>query len=180
VHGRACERARAQRASPEPGEERIPLRRLWNREPGDDSDDKSKGSDHDHRPQRDPDCEWHAPLSLHVRSDSKRGEISVPHRRPPRRVAFECPDCGYLTRVVVPGGGKAPCSGIDHGRRSRHVPLVAPAICKRLWLCRRAQKLVGPSDMILMALCSSRTGSRSPCFANITIVCARVSAAGSL
>ena len=38
----------------------------------------------------------------------------------------------------------------------------------------------GPSDMILMALCSSRTGSRSPCFANITIVCARVSAVGSL
>jgi len=38
----------------------------------------------------------------------------------------------------------------------------------------------GWPDMISMALCSSRTGSRSPCFANITIVCARVSAVGSL
>jgi hypothetical protein len=44
----------------------------WNREPGDDSDDQGKGSDHDDRPQRDPDCEWHAPISLHVRSDQTR------------------------------------------------------------------------------------------------------------
>ena len=36
----------------------------------------------------------------------------------------------------------------------------------------------GWPEMISMALCSSRTGSRSPCFANITIVCARVSAVG--
>ena len=40
----------------------------WNREPGDDSDDQGKGSDPDDRPQRDPDCDWHA-LSLHVRSN---------------------------------------------------------------------------------------------------------------
>src|SRR4051794_25620254 len=33
--------------------------------------------------------------------------------------------------------------------------------------------------MISMALCSSRTRSRSPCFANITIVCASVFALGS-
>jgi hypothetical protein len=45
----------------------------WNREPSDDSDDQGKGSDHDDRPQRDPDCEWHAPISLHVRSDQTQG-----------------------------------------------------------------------------------------------------------
>jgi hypothetical protein len=47
----------------------------WNREPGDDSDDQGKGSDHDDRPQRDPDCEWHA-LSLHVRSDQTRKPLA--------------------------------------------------------------------------------------------------------
>ena len=45
----------------------------WNSEPGDDCDDQGKGSDHDDRPQRDPDCEWHAPISLHVRSDQTQG-----------------------------------------------------------------------------------------------------------
>jgi hypothetical protein len=49
------------------------LKNSWNREPGDDSDDQGKGSDHDDRPQRDPDCEWHATISLHVRSDKTRG-----------------------------------------------------------------------------------------------------------
>jgi hypothetical protein len=49
------------------------LNSSWNREPGDDSDDQGKGSDYDDRPQRDPDCEWHAPISLHVRSDQTRG-----------------------------------------------------------------------------------------------------------
>jgi hypothetical protein len=45
----------------------------WNGKPRDDSDDQGKGSDHDDRPQRDPDCEWHAPISLHGRSDQTRG-----------------------------------------------------------------------------------------------------------
>jgi hypothetical protein len=49
----------------------IALNRSWNREPGDDSDDQGEGSDHDD--QRDPDCERHAPISLHVRSDQTQG-----------------------------------------------------------------------------------------------------------
>ena len=53
----------------------------WNREPGDDSDDQGKGSDHDDGPQRDPDCKSHAPISLHVRSDQTRGG-SIPQREP--------------------------------------------------------------------------------------------------
>jgi hypothetical protein len=41
------------------------LNSSWNYEPGDDRDDRRKGSDHDDRPQGDPDRQWHA-LPLHV------------------------------------------------------------------------------------------------------------------
>src|SRR4029077_9093776 len=33
------------------------------------------GGQHDDRPQRDPDCEWHAPISWHVQSCS-RAEVA--------------------------------------------------------------------------------------------------------
>ena len=49
----------------------------WNGKPRDDGDDQGKGGQHDDRPQRDPDCEWHAPISLHVQSCSRQRHGSL-------------------------------------------------------------------------------------------------------
>jgi hypothetical protein len=107
------------------------LNSSWNREPGDDSDDQGKGSDHDDRPQRDPDCEWHAPISLHVRSGQTRGGFlyhtenlaALAERRPARRTALRA-STGERRLASRAERGRASTDKPGKGRKFPH-PVMA-------------------------------------------------------